>query len=226
MKILYLITVVFALAIGSDAFSQTYLYKRVAIVKKGNRKTVNDDAHYLTFNKKGCYESDANGLSQGGELIRFRKKENNIHCYYGNSSFGMAHYYFSNDFSRLNIRLDDNITYVYQRELSGKTTASKRVARSNNSNEDRTYVTPPPVIYNGNISVGSGTSGNSSSRSSSIYQTCKYCKGTGVCTRCKGKCGDWRFIDTYTGDGTKAWINCSSCNGNGRCSICLGTGKL
>lgn len=208
---------------GNGIFAQkTYLYKRVMIVKNGTKTNKYDDAHYITFTDKGCYESDKDGFTTNNGFVKFTKNENNMHCYYGSCSFGTAHYYFSNDYSRLNVRLDDNITYVYQRELSGKTTASRRPARSNSSSSSGSgvYVAPPPVINNGGGSIRS-SSGNSNSHSSSIYQTCKYCKGTGVCTRCKGKCGEWKFV--YD---SESWISCSGCNGSGRCSICRGTGRL
>ena len=201
-------------------FSQkTFLYKRVMIVKNGAKTNKNDDAHYITFTDKGCYESDKDGFTTNNGFIKFTKNENNLHCYYGNCSFGTAHYYFSNDYSRLNVRLDNNVTYVYQRELSGKTTASRRTAHSNSSSGG-VYVAPPPVINNGG-SCG-GNSNRSSSRSTSVYQTCKYCRGTGVCTSCKGKCGEWKY--TYLDN--KSWIDCPGCNGSGRCGICRGTGRL
>lgn len=210
--------------IGTNlAFAQkTYLYKRVMIVKNGAKTNKNDDAHYITFTDKGCYESDKDGFTTNSGFVKFTKNENNLHCYYGSCSFGTAHYYFSNDYSRLNVRLDNDITYVYQRELSGKTTASRRAARSNSSSGGGVYVTPPPVISNGGSYGNGGNSGGSSSRSTSVYQTCKYCRGTGVCTSCKGKCGEWKY--TYLDN--KSWIDCPGCNGTGRCSICRGTGRL
>lgn len=227
MKKIYLLTFLIILFAGKEfCLAQTYLYKRVMIVRNGVKTNKNDDAHYITFNKKGCYESDKNGYKNGNSsLIEYIKDENNLHCFYGNCPSGMANYYFSNDYSRLNVRLNDGVIFVYQRELSGNTTASRRSVRSNNNNSTGINIVPPPVINNGGSSVGGGTSG-SSSKPISPYITCKICRGTGICTRCKGKCGEWMYVDTYTGDGTKAWINCPSCSGNGRCSNCRGTGRL
>lgn len=219
-KLLLLLSLTLLVCSNGVLAQKTYLYKRVMIVKNGAKTNKNDDAHYITFTDKGCYESDKDGFTTNNGFVKFTKNENNLHCYYGSCSFGTAHYYFSNDYSRLNVRIDDDITYVYQRELSGKTTASRRVARSSSSNGGGIYVASPPVINTGGGSVGSGSSG-SSSHSSSIYQTCKYCKGTGVCTSCRGKCGEWKFV--YD---SQSWISCSGCNGTGRCSICRGTGRL
>lgn len=207
-------------------FSQkTFLYKRVMIVKNGAKTNKNDDAHYITFTDKGCYESDKDGFTTNNGFIKFTKNENNLHCYYGNCSFGSAHYYFSNDYSRLNVRLDNNTTYVYQRELSGKTTASRRAARSNSNSGGGVYVAPPPVINNGGSYGGGGNSGGSSShRSTSI--SCSSCNGTGICSGCGGKRGSWQNTGYYTGSGSESWISCGSCRGSGRCGVCRGTGKI
>lgn len=218
-KLLLLLSLLF-FEWGNVLFAQkTYLYKRVMIVKNGAKTNKNDDAHYITFTDKGCYESDKDGFTTNNGFVKFTKNENNLHCYYGSCSFGTAHYYFSNDYSRLNVRLDNNITYVYQRELSGKTTASRRAARSSSSNGGGIYVAPPPVINNGGGSVGSGSSGSSSSHSSSVYQTCKYCRGTGNCSSCNGKGHKFNGYGGYED-------RCPGCNGSGRCGICRGTGRL
>jgi len=203
---------------------KTYLYKRVMIVKNGAKTNKNDDAHYITFTDKGCYESDKDGFTTNNGFVKFTKNENNLHCYYGSCYFGTAHYYFSNDYSRLNVRLDDAITYVYQREITGKTTASRRAVRSNSSSSGGVYFAPPPVINNGGSSVGSGTTGSSSR--SSIYTKCTSCNGTGICTGCGGKRGSWQDTGYYIGEDIRSWIDCGSCRGSGRCSICRGTGRL
>lgn len=197
----------------------TYLYKRVMIVKEGVRINKNDDAHYLTFTNNGCYESDKNGYSTSDKFLKFIKNENNLHCYYGSCSFGNANYYFSNDFSRLNIKLNDDLIYVYQRELSGRTTASLRTTSPSSNGGGVVFVTPPPV-------VGGGTSGNDSNSSHSLYTKCTTCNGTGVCTGCNGRCGEWRNTGYYIGTDTKSWIECGSCRGSGKCAICFGRGKL
>lgn len=60
---------------------------------------------------------------------------------------------------------------------------------------------------------------------SSTYTTCRTCGGSGVCTSCGGKGGEWRDTGYYTGSGSKSWIACPSCNGNKRCFNCHGTGR-
>ena len=80
----------------------------------------------------------------------------------------------------------------------------------------------------GGNSVSGGFSGSSSggSSGSSVYTKCTTCNGTGVCTGCGGRRGEWRDTGYYTGNNTKTWIDCGSCRGSGRCGVCYGRGKL
>ena len=68
--------------------------------------------------------------------------------------------------------------------------------------------------------------GSSSSSSSSTYSTCPICHGSGVCTSCGGRGGEWRDTGYYTGSGSKSWIDCPSCNGKKTCFNCFGTGRI
>lgn len=83
---------------------------------------------------------------------------------------------------------------------------------------------------NGN-SAGGGSvyvppsSSNSPSSSGGVYSTCRICGGSGVCTSCNGRGGEFRDTGYYSGTNTKSWINCPSCNGNKRCFNCHGTGR-
>lgn len=149
--------------------SQTYLYKRVMIVKNGQKKKVNDDAHYLTFNNKGCYESDRNGFSNTSDFIKFTKNENGLHCYYGKGYYGKANYYFSEDYSRLNVRIN-NVVYVYQRESANKVTASFRKPKSEVNN-----AVIPYIVYPENNSNGSHNKNTALQR-----KKCSFCNGRGV----------------------------------------------
>jgi hypothetical protein len=107
---------------------KTYLYKRVMIVENGVKSPKDDDAHYITFTFKGCHESDKDGFDAKHGFVDYTKDENNLHCYYGSCFYGKAHYYFSNDYMRLNVQINENLVYVYQREPSGRTTAKLRGA--------------------------------------------------------------------------------------------------
>ncbi len=202
------------LLLSITAHSQTYLYKRVAIIRDGGRKNVNDDAHYLTFNDKGCYESDADGYSQGNGIIKFRKNENNLHCYYGNGAYGPAHYYFSNDYRRLNVKTDE-ATYVYERETRGQTTAKRRDDTKNNSSGS--VVVLPPVVGGGSNSSGTSSSSNSW-RSEYGYEDCPHCYGTGDCSACNGKGLQYSVYTTYP-------VTCAVCDGRKSCKFCQGSGR-
>lgn len=190
--------------------SQTYLYKRIMIVKNGQKEKVNDDAHYLTFNDKGCYESDKNGFSNISKFIKFTKNENGLHCYYGEGYYGRASYYFSQDYSRLNIKMG-NVIYVYQRDSVNKITASFRKPKSNINSTIVPYVANPEnngdsrrtksmTLHKEKCTFCSGTgvnpvpvySPNYSGKSNSVY--CSYCK---------------EIKDAHHHD------KCPSCGGNG-----------
>ena len=81
------------------------------------------------------------------------------------------------------------------------------------------------AIYGGG-SYGNYNEGNSnSSGGGSAYSSCRTCGGSGVCTSCGGKGGEWRDTGYYTGSGNKSWIDCPSCRGNKKCFNCHGTGK-
>lgn len=78
MKQLKFLIFCFLLCIaGTKAmFAQkTYLYKRVMIVKNGAKTNKNDDAHYITFTDKGCYESDKDGFTTNNGFIKFTKND-------------------------------------------------------------------------------------------------------------------------------------------------------
>jgi len=190
----------------------TYLYKRVMIVDNGNKMNKNDDAHYITFTDQGCYESDKDGFASEDRIIKFIKDENGNHYYYGSCIFGKADYYFSNDYSRLNIQLENNLIYVYQREPSGTTTAQLRGDHKKSDSGGTIFYVPVPTINGDN-----GTSGGTSSPKSS-YIKCHTCNGTGNCSSCKGKGHSSIWGEKYQ--------KCMSCNGSGRCTVCHGTGRI
>lgn len=185
----------------------TYLYKRVMIVKDGILSNKNDDAHYIAFTDKGCYESDKKGFTTNQGFLEFVKNENNLHCYYGSCSFGKAHYYFSADYNRLNVKLNDNLVYVYQIERSGKTNAKFRPMFSNNGGSGG-LVSPP--LVNGGTSSGTSSGGAS-------HIKCTDCNGTGRCRHCNG-----RGTSILTGHTE----TCVICGGSGSCKICFGRGRL
>lgn len=75
-------------------------------------------------------------------------------------------------------------------------------------------------ILNGGSSgySGSGSGGGSSNRSSGSSVVCKYCRGNGCCSSCKGK--GYKFNNYSAHNDT-----CPSCNGSGKCFNCHGSGR-
>ena len=120
------------------------------VVKNGNRINKNDDAHYITFNNKGLYESDKNGYQNANSsFVEFIKDQNDLHCYFGNGYYGENHYYFSKDYSRLNLKIDNSTTYVYQRVTSSSTNAIRRKIRESNPSARipaTTIITSPSTV--------------------------------------------------------------------------------
>lgn len=69
----------FLFAKGNNSWAQkTYLYKRVMIVKNGARTKKNDDAHYITFTDKGCYESDKDGFTTNNGFVKSTWLQNDL----------------------------------------------------------------------------------------------------------------------------------------------------
>lgn len=76
-----------------------------------------------------------------------------------------------------------------------------------------------------NQTYNSGYGGYSGgSISSSTSPQCKGCRGTGLCTSCKGT-GKTKSSAYYT-DGHTIISNCAVCNGTGRCGVCHGSGVI
>lgn len=196
---------------------KTYLYKRVMVVKDGTKSVRNDDAHYITFTNKGCYDSNKNGIATTGLFINFAKDENNLHCFYGKSYWGNAHYYFSDNYSRLNIKTAKGITHVYQREMNGKTSAKWRKQKNNGAGS--VLITPVQGGGGGIDDAPTEGNGKMNNPSASRYTRCKYCGGGGGCSSCNGTGHKYNI---YSGHED----SCPSCRGSGRCQICRGTGRL
>lgn len=101
------------------ATAETYQYKRVKIVRSGVETACNDDCHYITFTPKGCYESDASGLTDfPDDFLSLQSSAGGKLCYSGRGYYGNARYYFTSDLERLNIYLPGNEIYVYRRQTS------------------------------------------------------------------------------------------------------------
>lgn len=201
--------------------AQTYLYKRSTIVKQNIIKTSSGDAHYITFVPKGCYESDNHGISENYGFIKYIKDDNSIHCYYGESSFGKANYFFSANYDKINIKTSDNTVYVYIRtnDIKQSLIREKHIDK-NNSSKPYTPISP---ISSSNINIDNETDIDTQQRNNTKsrygYKTCHLCNGSGKCSICNGR---GHTSSYYTGEE----MLCSNCNHSGICPKCKGTGKV
>lgn len=200
--------------LGQTEYGKARLYKRVMIVNGSSKQSVNDDAHFITFNHKGFYVSDSQGNGIGESIVPFVQNSSGYHCYEGYICGMNAQAFFSSDYSRLNVKSGD-MTYVYQCEPGNTTSATKRGASSNGSHS-ASYV-PIPTFSNG----GSGGNNHGSHR-----EVCNICHGTGIGTN------HIKYSHSYTASETKVW--CSECGSYGwshyhektRCGKCNGTGYI
>lgn len=112
----------------------------------------------------------------------------------------------SSDYSKLVL----NNNYIYNVRITQQEYERLWNQMFGNSGSGTGTVAPSGGINNG---VGGG---NSTPSQQNTY--CKYCRGTGNCSSCKGR--GYKF-NSYSGHND----NCPSCNGNGRCFNCYGTGR-
>ncbi len=211
-----LVTIIICLFVfASNAERNIVLYKRTAIVGQSGKRTVNDDAHYITFNRNGCYPSDKNGNAICDEFFRYVKDSNGMHCYAGESNNGFSECYFSEKYDRINIK-KNNETHVYIRERGNTTTASWRNTEYSGNQSRNDYI---PVI-----SPASGTTPSQTNRPTT--KICRYCNGTG---QTKGRIV---YAPDYTGNAVRVW--CDICGSSmyphshidTMCKVCHGKGYI
>lgn len=113
MKTKILLLIIFSsigiLVRGQPKSGTIGVYKRISIVHNGKVTHTNDDAHYITFTKNGCYSSDAAGNTLGYNPMQYVKTEKNLYCYSTLLNNVKAQVYFSSDFSRINVRHGDYV---------------------------------------------------------------------------------------------------------------------
>ena len=107
---------------------QTAYYKQTGVVRN-NAKTAGDSTgQFITFTHAGCYDSNKQGHDVGNGFLAYKGLQNNLHSYTGRSYWGEASsYYFTADFSRLNVYAPDGLIYVYEKETApaGAVTCAK-----------------------------------------------------------------------------------------------------
>ncbi|MCL1958943.1 MAG: hypothetical protein FWF68_05025 [Spirochaetes bacterium] len=208
---------------------QTAWYKQTAVVDQNkNRSNGDNTGQFIAFTKTGCYDSNKEGYDIGNGFLEYKGLENNIHVYYGNTFWGKGSYFFNNDFSKLNIRTDTGIVYVYEKTAApaSAVTSAKITQKSAPAANTSPVYTPPSVITpsspGGGMSVGNRVQ-------------CNSCRGTGNCSSCNGNyiLGDCTYCNgkgkTIYGYGTNAtYETCVACKGSGKkyCAVCYNPGGI
>ena len=212
---------------------QTYYYERIKTVKNGLSVEDIGDGHFITFNSKGCYDSDRNGMAEKKVFRKYLSCENGIYKYYGDTwKKDKAYYFFSSDKGRLNVCLEEkDVVYVYVKKaapsgLTAKMRGYRAPSESSGSGSSASApvfvpVVPPPVVIGG----GAGSSGGSG-YSGPTSRPCTACNQTG-----RG----WSeivYAPNYTGNDNSRY--CAECGYvspahthiHHKCSVCRGRGYI
>jgi hypothetical protein len=128
---------------------QTYFYRQTGIVTNGNRTTGDNTGQFITFTRAGCYDSNRDGRGSDDDFHRYIGFNDNrtMHVYEGNSYWGTALYLFSTDFSRLNIRAENGIFYVYEKIIApdGVLTSAYFYRRPEPPRREEVVIVPPVI---------------------------------------------------------------------------------
>ena len=216
----YLLTVT-CLCAGNTV---TRYYKQIKVVTEDRKEQIGSGSgQFITFNDKGCYDSDKSGYDVNNGFLKFGKSTTDRVYYSGNSYWGEAVYIFTENYGRLNIVVEESgITYVYAltNPPANVNTCALIKEKNTNSSNTNVVVTPPPPI-NPNLNNGK-TSPTHTLTSKQKYVTkeesCHICYGSGKCSTCNGK---GYVISAYT----QKYVDCVNCT-NGKCNKCNGSGKV
>lgn len=155
----------------ATAQNHTYYYEKVAVVVNGQKTAASGDGHYLTMNSKVLYESNPNGTSKGFGIMNFEGDRNGLHTYGGNAFLGQGlTYYFSSDYSRLNVHLYNGTILVYERKNQANQSRMRGYSQPSSSSS---YV--PTATYD----PGNSNTTTSPQKEKDYYVTCSYCHGKG-----------------------------------------------
>ena len=133
-------------------------YKQTAVVVKGQRSAGDGTGQFICITGKSCYDSDKDGYTvENGALSYLGLTDGGYHNYYGGSFWGEANYYFTKDYSRLNIQLrNEEKTYVYEKAAapSGALTSAKIKAKPAPAEDSDSIVIPPVTPAGTNTAWG------------------------------------------------------------------------
>lgn len=192
---------------------KTFYYEVKAYIKDGKKTDKSNDGQFYTFTHNTCYESDLNGIDEGLGSLKYigYNNEQNIHIYEGTCFYGKVTLFVKQDYSRINIQLEDKSIYVLNRENTphGFEASNHKAFKQKIDNIISVGVTSPIII------PPVSESKSNTPRSTIEEYICQTCYGSGKCALCHGR-GVASSI--YTG----GYMNCS-CS-NGICPVCNGKG--
>lgn len=202
----------------------THYYKQIKVVTKDRKEQAgNGKGQFITFNDKGCYDSDNLGYTVNNGFLKLVKQTDERVYYSGNGYWGEVTYIFTENYKRLNIITDDgNITYVYVQDVAPEGVTTCELIKEEKKSDPVNSVIIPIVVPILNtpaicgICSGTGRCTNISCISGKI--TCSQCYGMG--RRTYGS-----SLETCVSCNGIGYRLCTSCNGTGWCFMCRGTGQ-
>lgn len=210
-----------ALCLFIVASAQTYYYQLTAISQSNIRHNIGRTGIFVTFTKTCCYVSDRNGNTDNSGILQYKCGNSKITDYYGQSHWGVCHFYVSGDRNLINIS-DGNKTYIYTRTSPGNAIASTFYGNTGNtgSQNQQNGAGFMPMPYPSN----SSPSNSNSSRSSK--KLCPVCHGS-------GKYGE-EIVYRPDFTGNQANVYCPVCgrttsphsHRDKMCRTCMGRGYL
>ena len=105
--------IVLYILLPSIFYGQTRFYKLSSVVENNSKKSNGSSGIFVTFNEKGCYDSDKDGFSMNHGFLKYLGSNSKGILYQGQSYWGTADYQFTPDYSVLNVRDKHGVIYVY-----------------------------------------------------------------------------------------------------------------
>jgi hypothetical protein len=196
---------------------KTYYYRQINKVVNGQKSTGNGSGQFITFNAKGCYDSDNRGYMVNNGFLKFGKSTAERVYYSGGSYWGEAMYIFTENYNRLNIVVDESsTTYVYVRDTPPANVTTCALIRKTGTSPAPNPVVVHPV--NPVNPIKPDRTLTSKQKYVTREESCPQCYDSGKCSTCYGK---GYLISAYT----QKYDDCVNC-ANGKCTKCGGSGKV
>lgn len=129
LQFITLVCVFLACASARGQGQTTYYYSQEKIIDPTTKQAASGEGNragfFITFNAKGCYDSDRDGYDVGNGFRQEVARGGDFVTYIGESYWGDARYVVNADKSRINIHTPDRIlVYVRCQPPSGRATSS------------------------------------------------------------------------------------------------------